>query len=224
MVPGSPGRIGRGNRGSLSVEACLIVPLILLVLFWLVNVAFLLYWQAALQSIAAQAVEAAQAGWDNPSKEIGSGRLAGSGQLGDGGLYWNLRDRRGALKAESLRRWTLDRIERDPLMKLFAGPAGDGRVTVSVETGGLGFLRRSITVRITDRRETLFSPLRRPLSLAADPAVRVMSRGTLQDPAELIRNLDFGLELYAQAARDAAPGTLINRLEEIRTKCIDLLE
>lgn len=213
-----------GNRGSLTVEAGLLVPVILLVLFWLVNMAFLLYQQAALQAIAFQAVEAAQAGWDNTAKEIGTGRLTGSEQLGDGGLYWNLSDRRGALKADSLRRWVVDRMDRDPVMNLFIGPASEGRVDVAVATGGLGFMRRNIQVTITDRRQTLFGPLRGLLGITGLPAVRAVSRGTVQDPAELIRNLDWGVELYGEAVAGAPAGSVLSRLEGMRTKCIDLMQ
>ncbi len=215
------------QRGSLTVEAVLIVPIIIFVLFWLVNIAFVLYQYAALQSIANQAVEAAQAGWDNTSKDIQSGRLESSRQLDDEWLYWSLLDREGSLKEKSLQSWTAKRIREDRIMDIFTGKAKQGNVAVEVGTQGLSCLRRSIAVKITDSRSTLFSPIRTMFGFDMTNQVVVMSKGTLQDPPELIRNLDWGTELYSEYINGHSDGKLAKvtqNIAGIREKCVDLLK
>ncbi len=215
------------SRGSLTVEAVLIVPIIIFVLFWLVNIAFVLYQYAALQSYANQGVEAAQSGWDNTSKEIGSGRLEDSKQLDDEWLYWNVIDRDQGIKKRSLQQWVQKRLQKDRLMSLFTGRSKQGKVTVEVETQSILSLRRGIEVRITDNRNTLFSPLRSLFGFALTNQVAVVSRGTLQDPAELIRNLDWGTELYSEYINEKPEGGLAGvtrKVADIRGKCIEWMK
>lgn len=214
-------------RGSLTVEAVLIVPIIIFVLFWLVNIAFVLYQYAALQAIANQAVEAAQAGWDNTAKDIRTGRLETSGQLSVEGLYWGIWDPDQALKESSLKAWVIKSVNRDPLMDIFTGKTKQGGIKADVTTQSLLGLRRSITVKITDDRLTLFSPIRSMFGFEKTNQVVVASRGTLQDPAELIRDLDWGAELYSEYMNNHPEGALADaarKLADIRERCITLLK
>lgn len=207
------------SRGSLTVEAVLIIPIILFVLFWLINIAFVLYQYAALQSYANQGVEAAQAGWDNTSKDIRTGRLDNSEKLNDEWLYWNLFDKYKEKKEKSLSDWITKRIKEDRLMDIFTGKVKQGNVNVVVNEKNLLTLRRSIEVRIEDDRKTLFSPLRTMFGFDSTNKVIVVSQGTLHDPAELIRNLDWGTELYSKHISENPGGNgaqLINRIEEIK--------
>lgn len=215
------------SRGSLTVEAALIVPIIIFVLFWLVNIAFVLYQYAVLQSVANQAVEAAQAGWDNTSKEIRSGRLRNSTQLDDEWLYWNLVDKDRGLKESSLEHWAKKRLEKDPLMALFTGKSRQGKLTVEVTQSSLLFLRRTLEVRITDNRHTIFSPLRTLFGFELTNQVMVVSSGTLQDPAEFIRNLDWGADLYSEHINNNSEGNLAKaaqKIDDIRKICVDFLK
>lgn len=206
-------------RGSLTVEAVLVIPIILFVLFWLINIAFVLYQYAALQSYANQGVEAAQAGWDNTSKDIRTGRLENSEKLNDEWLYWNLFDRYKDKKEKSLSDWITKRVQEDRLMDIFTGKVKQGDINVEVNEKSLLTLRRSIEVRIEDNRITLFSPLRTMFGFDITNKVIVVSQGTLHDPAELIRNLDWGTELYSKHIHENPSGNaaqLINRIEEIK--------
>lgn len=215
------------SRGSLTVEAALIVPIILFVLFWLVNIAFVLYQYAALQSVANQAVGAAQAGWDNTAKEIRSGRLENSVQLDDEWLYWHIADKDRAIKESSLKSWMLKRLKEDRLMALFIGRTGGDQLNVRVHENRLVGLRETLEVRVTDNRSTLFSPLRSLFGFDTTHEVTVTSRGALQDPAELIRTLDWGADLYSDYLAehpDGKPADLARKVEEIKGKAIDLLK
>lgn len=214
------------SRGSLTVEAVLVIPIIIFVLFWLVNIAFVLYQYAALQSYANQAVEAAQAGWDNTSKDIRTGRLENSKQLNDAWLYWNVIDKDKSVKETSLKSWIYKQLKEDPLMELFTKETSTGAVTVTVSQKSLLCLRRSIEVRITDNRKTLFSPLRNMFGLDMTNEVTVVSTGTLEDPAELIRNLDWGVDLYSGYMKEnpnSKVADVARKIEEIKEKCINLL-
>jgi len=215
------------SQGSLTVEAALIIPIIIFVLFWLVNIAFVLYQYAALQSLANQGVEAAQAGWDNTSKDIRTGRLENASQLDDEWLYWNVIDRDRNKKERSLKQWIQKRAQKDPLMALFTRSTGHGGLTIDVNEKNTLSLRRAIEVRITDNRHTLFSPLRSLFGLDLTNQVTVVSRGTIEDPAEFIRNLDWGADLYSEHINDNPEGNLAKatqKISDIRKKCIGFLE
>lgn len=220
-------RQGDCSRGSLTVEATLLVPVIIFVLFWLMNLTFVLYQYATLQHLANQAVEAAQAGWDNTSKDIRSGRLENARQLDDEWLYWNVIDRDRHIKERSLKQWIQKRTRQDALMTLFTRPSGRNGLSVEVRTRNTLSLRRIIEVKITDNRPTLFSPLRSLFGLKLIDSVTVVSRGTIQDPAEFIRNLDWGADVYSEHINDHPGGNLAGitqKIDDIRRKCIGLLE
>lgn len=215
------------NRGSLTVEAVLVIPIIIFVLFWLLNIAFILYQYAALQNIANQAVEAAQSGWDNTSKDISSGRLENSKQLDDEWLYWNVADKDCTLKESSLKNWVMKRLQKDSLMAIFAGEVKQGNVIIEINELSILSLRRTLEIRITDKRSTLFSPLRSMFGVELTDQVTVVSRGNLQDPAEFIRNLDWSADLYSEHLKNNPDGGLAEasrKIGEIKAKCIDLLK
>ncbi len=214
-------------RGSLTVEAVLIVPIIIFVMFWLINIAFVLYQYAALQAIANQTVEVAQTGWDNTAKDIQTGRLEESRELRDEDIYWGLWDRYQPLKVSSLKVWALKKAGKDPVMDIFTGTSQQDNLKIEVSIENNIGLRRSITVRITDDRRTLFSPVRSMFGFDRTNRVTVASRGTLQDPAELIRNLDWGAELYSEYMKNNPEGAVADatrKITEIREKCITVLK
>ena len=210
----------------MTVEAVLIVPMIIFVLFWLINVAFVLYQYAFLQSVADQAVEAAQRGWDNTSKDISTGMLASSAQLDDEGLFWNVVDNNADAKTAAITAWVQTRVSKDPLMSLFSR-GKPSAVSVSMNHSSLGFLRRGVDIAITDSRRSMFSSLRTQFGFSPNETVTVRSRGTIQDPAEFIRTLDFGADTYNEYIEknpDGALGKITEKLAKVKDTCIETLE
>lgn len=214
------------QKGSLTVEACLIVPIVIFIMFWLLNIAFILYQYAVLKSIADQTVEVAQAAWDNPSKNVPTGRLKESKQLNDEDLYWNIVDKKQDVKLKTLKTWVEKKIANDRLMDIFTGRSKE-KVTIEVHLENMSYLRRSFRVEIIDNRSTIFSPIRSHFGFGEKDTVAVISQGTIKDPAEYIRNLDWGADAVGEYSDGTEKGTFDGFLEQVKTireSCIDGLK
>lgn len=211
------------QRGSLTVESALIIPMLLFMLMWIINVVFVLYQYAAHQSYADLAVGAAQRSWGNRTSEIESGRLQMTQDLNEEWVYWNIWDREAIIKQKSLEGWLAEKVGNDPFLQLLCGDAEEPTINVAISEALIG--GNSISVEITDHRWTLFSSLRTKFGFLPRDRIVVKSCGTLYDPAELIRTLDWGRELYFEDIAqnpDGALAKLSERILEVKDQCMKL--
>jgi hypothetical protein len=79
----------KGNEGSFTLEASLVMPIVLMVTIILMFFCMYIYQQSILQQVASAAVERSAYSWDNSNKESSDGAF----QLGEyDSLYWRLTD------------------------------------------------------------------------------------------------------------------------------------
>lgn len=79
----------KGNEGSFTLEASLVMPIVLMVTIILMFFCMYIYQQSILQQVASAAVERSAYSWDNSYKETSSGGFQ-QGQYDS--LYWRLTD------------------------------------------------------------------------------------------------------------------------------------
>ena len=81
----------KGNEGSFTLEASLVMPIILMVTIILMFFCMYIYQQSILQQVASAATERSAYSWDNSHKEASNGSFQ-QGQYDS--LYWRLTDDR----------------------------------------------------------------------------------------------------------------------------------
>lgn len=79
----------KGNEGSFTLEASLVMPIVLMVTIILMFFCMYIYQQSILQQVASAAVERSAYSWDNSYKETSTGGFQ-QGQYDS--LYWRLTD------------------------------------------------------------------------------------------------------------------------------------
>lgn len=79
----------KSNEGSFTLEASLVMPIVLMVTIMLMFFCMYIYQQSILQQVASAAVERSAYSWDNSYKETSSGAFQ-QGQYDS--LYWRLTD------------------------------------------------------------------------------------------------------------------------------------
>ena len=77
------------NRGSMTIEAALIVPVIIISLILLVYICIFMYQQAYIKSLSNTAAERGAAVWANPSKDLYVEFVDREG-LSNTPLYWRV--------------------------------------------------------------------------------------------------------------------------------------
>jgi len=79
----------KGNEGSFTVEASLVMPIVLMVTIILMFFCMYIYQQSIIQQVASAAAERSAYSWDNSHKEVSKGAFP-KGQYDS--LYWRIKD------------------------------------------------------------------------------------------------------------------------------------
>lgn len=177
------------KRGSVTIEASIIVPLVILCVVALIYMAIMLYQKAYLQAEADLAAERAAAVWDNSSKNMSTGAL-GIGSLEDDGLYWELFD--------PLRQEKLDRLKYGINLKRSA-LHGEKYITSSIADY---VVYKKLVVMIRGEYSFPGGEMLSIFGIGDKLTVRVQSEAVIYDPAEFIRNTDFLIDTGREIERE----------------------
>lgn len=93
------------NKGSLSVEAAIIVPVVFLSVIAILNICLLLYQQVHVQTLANKASERGAAVWNSPSKDMFIGMITKE-QMLKSDLYWRIFDTKKIDKGWKISKFT----------------------------------------------------------------------------------------------------------------------
>lgn len=190
----------RNTRGSFTIEASIVFPIILFTTLLLLFFCMVLYQNTMLKQAASKTSERAAYSWDNSHKDANTGAVA-EGQ--NDGLYWRL-------------------TQDEMLSKLFgwAGAASGAEVSIPGGSGGSlpqqklsaaaswvpgemsgnikydnGMLMRSIETTLS--RPVSFAPLERQLGHSLTQ--QITAGAVVVEPVEFIRNVEL-LRYYAAKA------------------------
>ncbi len=178
--------VRNGNTGSITVEASIIVPLVILAIAAAIYIGLLLYQRALVQSAAESAAEAGAIAWVSGTFELGTGKPM-DGSFDEFALYRRIFDSDKKTRLESIEQYALDVAERHELVRAVSSSA-DAVVKDYV-------VYRKIEVTIHKEYKL---PLGKFLKLfggsdTIDMTVKAVS--AMDEPADLIRNTDFIVDI-----------------------------
>lgn len=192
------------DRGSYTLEATLIYPMLFLIMISLVFVSLYMYGQASLYHTASAAAERASFNWDNSRKDWSTGYVAPG--VHDG-LYWRTGSdglsgmfalgKDGGVRRIQLPAGSEQAAGSGPEGKLLRAAGGE----VEDGTGGEltyrhGLVDRVVTVRL---QQTGLLPFFSSRWLSG--AMGAEAKAVVTEPAELIRNVDLA-RTYAPRIKD----------------------
>lgn len=176
---------GGRNRGSITAEASIIVPLVILSLAAVIYIGILLFQRALIQSAAAAAAEAGASAWPSGTLELENSRPdMGKGKFE---LYRRIFDSGSEKRLREIEEYALSLSSQNEIIR----PA-ETVVKAAIKDYAV---YRKLEVSIT-KYYTI--PLGRFVSIFGGSdriRVKVRAVSTIDEPVELIRNTDFLIDL-----------------------------
>ena len=199
---------GSRNRGSITVEASIIVPFIILSIAALIYIGLVLYQRAQIRSAADMAAEAGATVWSDAEADTGTGRVEMS-DIGSGSLYWRLADTGRDEKLNRITRYAERTLEKGRLLH-----AASSKVSVDIRDY---VIYKKLEVSVENTYELPLGSLVRIFGASGRFSIKVESESVIDDPVELIRNVDFAIDLEKEL-EDRFP-----ELKNLREKTRDTL-
>lgn len=206
----------RFKRGSVTVEAAIVVPIVILSIVAVILAGLILYQRAVLQSVADKAARAGADTWESLSSDILTGKTP-IGSLDDSGLYWRFFEADKGEKTARLKKYTEALLAKGNIIK-----PESSAVSADIKDF-LIYKRLELTIE-----NAYILPGGGVLRLfGSDGKIRlkVTSFAVVDDPAELIRNTDFILDIEKEL-ENKYPGLkkLGDKTRDIFSKLKDNLE
>lgn len=177
---------GRHNKGSITVEASIIVPIVILSISAVIYMGLLLYQRALLQSAAEMAAEAGAAAWASGVSQIDTGKPR-TDSFEKIKLYRRLSDGDREARLECVKSYALSMASRNELLH----PTESAAEAVIKDYA----VCRKLEVKIA---KYYSMPLGNFLRLFGGNGIiemRVKATSSVDEPAELIRTTDFILDI-----------------------------
>lgn len=183
----------RKRKASFTLEAVIIMSSMIFIIFAIIAGFMLIYQNTVIYYVATQAAQDGAVMWEEESHLMWKNSV--SGKAPTEGLYHDIGEIFGAGVDEreaAIKKWASDKIKA--MVPHFF--VGSGAETIDVSYHNYVFYRY-VEVTITKEVDIPFKEIARYYS--DDLNMRVTARTAVSDPAEYIRNIDYGLELAGEA-------------------------
>lgn len=177
---------GRHNKGSITVEASIIVPIIILSISAVIYMGLLLYQRALVQSAAEIAAEAGAAAWASGVNEIGMGKPRPD-SFEKNKLYRRLFDGDREARLECIKSYALSMASRNELLH----PTESAIEAVIKDYA----VCRKLEVKIVKYYSMPLGKFLRLFGGSGIIEMHVKATSSIDEPAELIRTTDFILDI-----------------------------
>lgn len=176
----------RAERGSITVEACIVVPILLLTITALIYIGLILYQRSMLQSLAEMTVSRGAASWNWENADIATGKVY-KDDLDKGRLYRRLWDAKASDRLDGISTYGRTAGSRQTLIQ---------PVERKIETRIIDYiLYKKLEVTVEDRYVKPGGRLLRVFGLDEHYVIRVKASARMEDSTELIRNTDFFIDM-----------------------------
>ncbi len=207
----------KNNKGSMTVEASLIFPVIFLIVVGLIYITVFLYEQAYVKSLADRASERGAAIWKNPESDMQIGMVKLE-DFQENDPYWRLYDGNIAAKENSIEAYITNLLAEYSILKNKDSAGKVTGITVNAEVKNY-IVYKKLTVNVI---KSFDLPLGNALSIFGierTVSISAKSEALIYEPAEFIRTTDFVIDMGERV--DDATG---NNFEKIRNKVLSFLE
>jgi hypothetical protein len=204
-----------GKKGSMTVEACIVVPIVILSITAVIYISLLLYQYVHIQSMTDTIAEQGALSWSNIKRDIETGKLEMS-DINKSGLYWRLFDSDKEVRENRL----LDYAEskKSGEMNILSGTGLKTAIKLNNH-----IIYKNIEITSEDAYRVPAGQAFRVFGFKEYFPVNAESRAAIRDPAEFIRDIDFvidiekelenrypGLKDFADKAREIVKGIKTN--------------
>ena len=179
----------RLDRGSITVEASIITPIIILSILAVIYAGFILYQRALLQSAAGRAAQDGAASWKNVSAEVSTGKTKVE-ELADGGLYWRLFEAEREDKLRNIKKYAEALMAGCNLLR-----PESSAVAVDIKDY---IIYKRLEVTMENSYLLPVSSIMKMFGSSGQFKLTVSSFAVIDDPAELIRNTDFIVDIEGE--------------------------
>ena len=177
---------GRKNAGSITVEASIIIPVIVLCIAAVVYMGLLLQQKAAIQSAAESAAEAGALAWASGTDVPGAGKPTDE-DIKEPGLYRRLFDSEKEKRLGDIEEYVLELAGRNELIKPI-----DTSVTAELKNY---VVYKKLVVSVSKSYKNPLGGLFGLLGKSKTIDISAVAVSTVEEPAELIRTTDFILDI-----------------------------
>lgn len=204
----------KSQRGSATVEAAILVPIIIISVTAVIYIGLILCERCTMQSAVDNASEGGSAGWKYAGSDISTGKIHVA-DLGGDGLYWRIADGRKVLKTDkadaAAYNYRYLHEVKTPEEKASSAEIRDYVVY------------KELSVKLEQVYRVPVSGLFNMFGAGDRQTAKAQSISIVNDPAELIRNTDFVLDLEKDieerypAVKDIGDKTR-NTIQQIKEK------
>lgn len=188
-------KILKSDRGSLTVEATIIVPVVIFTLIALVFIGEFLYQQSYIQSVADRTAARGAEVWNNPSKDMIMGYIS-KDKMKDVCLYWRIPVLESS-KAKNVKQSKIEEYTKYLLSRVSILDKPELlNVTAKMETDYI--IYKKIRVTVEAEYKNPFAPVLRVFGLKDTITIKTYSEAVINEPVEFIRTTDFALDVVKE--------------------------
>ncbi|MDI3477149.1 MAG: hypothetical protein PWQ59_674 [Thermoanaerobacterium sp.] len=190
------------NKGSLSVEASLVFPIVIFVMIAVIYICLLLYQNVLLQVVVDKAVERAAANM-NEMKIVKS---LDTGEIHSEDLKYLELYRRffHTVQEEVIKKYAQEELRKYNLLDTYSPE--------EIKVKEVNYIiYKKLTVEIRAKYKIPVDNIKKMLGIDEGYTVKIMSSSSDKDPAELIRNTDFIMDFINERNVFKSIADIINR-------------
>lgn len=184
----------------MTIEAALIVPVVIISLILLIYICILLYQQAYIKSLANTAAERGAAVWTNPSKDLYIEFVDKEG-LANTPLYWRV----GELFSSNDKQNKYDKVNKfvvGSISKYSVFDKNRGKMTLKYTDSKMNVkceltdyvIYKKLKVNIEEEYNLPISNVLKSFGFNVEFKISASSESVVNDPVEFVRNTDFVID------------------------------
>jgi Flp pilus assembly protein TadG len=176
----------RKNKGSTTVEAAILVPLIFISILAVIFLCCLYYQRALLQSAADSVAHAGAASWFNPASDIATGKTE-INNLEETGLYWRIIEEKRDVKLNRIKTYSERILNKKAIFEPYYS-------NTKVEIKDYIIYKR-LHVCIENSYKLPGTSLFKIFGVGRYIKINVSAYANINDPSEFIRDTDLLLDI-----------------------------
>ena len=176
-----------GSKGSITVEAAIVIPTVFFSVLAVLYLSLLLYQQVHLQSLADRAAESEAAIWSSPSRDMYISRIT-QADMKERDPYWRFIDMKSQEKRSKIAGYTNLQINAMNVLKSIKTEIGTPELIDRI-------VYKKLRITIVQTYRIPGGGFLRAVGLSDEFTLKARSESVISEPAEFIRNTDFILEV-----------------------------
>lgn len=191
------------NTGSMTVEASIIFPIIILAIVAVIYICVLLYQYVHLKSVVNNTAERGAACWGNISKmeidndnyRVETGELKNSEELLNSGLYWRITGAQKYSKIKSLKKYAIYKLKKNNILeseisKLEFSDIENKKDRIDIWVKDY-IVYKELNVIVKDSYNIPLGESLRIFGMDNKYNIEIHAKAIINDPMEFIRNANF---------------------------------